>query len=184
MELSQALQIQQLIDTNRQAEARQALNSLGTPDLRDPLMWALAAQLAPSAETRENALRKTFENSDSVALADWALGEIDLLAKQGAARPVGRPPLAQAAETPSGSGGSSLALLFSLPMVQAGLAGLALGVIGLVVLSLGPWAGGGLVQTTVLTLLKVSCVILLLVGVIGIAAGAINTFTQGRPGSK
>src|SRR5262245_55762575 len=65
-----------LIQMNRTSEVRPLLAELFKANAKDAEAWALAAEIAPTPETREQALRKVTDLSADNRLAEWAITEL------------------------------------------------------------------------------------------------------------
>ncbi len=93
-----------LIHRNRIEEARPLLTELFGANPNDAEAWALAAEIAPTEPTREEALRKVADLSTDNKLTEWAINELSLLKGLGAAGAHSEPPLPS---VPDSWGGAS-----------------------------------------------------------------------------
>jgi len=97
-----------LIHRDRVEEARPVLAELFKANQNDAEAWALAAEIAPTEATREEALRKVADLSADNRLTEWAINELSRLKglTSGGARK--EPPLPSVPDSWGGASSASL----------------------------------------------------------------------------
>ena len=88
-----------LIQMNRVDEARPVLTELFKVNQNDSEAWALAAEIAPTAGTREEALRKVADMSTDTGLTEWAITELSRLKGMATTTARSAPPLPSVADS-------------------------------------------------------------------------------------
>jgi len=92
-----------LVHRDRAEEARPVLAELFRANPNDAEAWALAAEIAPTDSTREEALRKVADFSADNRLTEWAINELSRLKGMAASGSRTEPPLPSVADSWGGA---------------------------------------------------------------------------------
>lgn len=122
---------ERLAKEGRLDEARSLLEPLLNKFPNNVQVIALACQVVASPAQREALLKRVFELSDNVEMANWALKELDALQKFGGSSAVAPPPLAMLELSQSRSPRVGGRPPLNSRVFQFGLAGLLLGCVAL-----------------------------------------------------